>query len=381
MDVVDLFPKTLNPVPHPKIAGAYVKGDPFLVKLQEIDRDLQKYDQVSSEKVDSLRNQPNTQISHTEGDQNEKEALVGYTSDNKMSMITGKNKILEGPGEQGKIGIEPGLQKEKKKGQWIRLLNRLSSDLMEEGPHGAKGQKRKARDFQAREENNTKKGEKQKTEEVVTKQCELLIFGIGGCYGATPPGAISLLCWNCHGLGNRQTVQELGDLVWAQDPTVVFLAETWLDDIRLSGIRDSPLFGHYHGVSRLTRGGGLVLFWKKDFDLQVMSSSHNHIDVLINGGKENVWRFTSFYGAPKTQHHMESWNLLQDLNNRFSVPWLCGGDFNELLKSHEKLGGRLRPYGQMQKFREALDECGLFDLGFVGNKFTWFKTHPGGGVI
>ena len=78
---------------------------------------------------------------------------------------------------------------------------------------------------------------------------------------------------------------------------------------------------------------------------------------------------------------MESWNLLRELNNRFSVPWLCGGDFNELLKSHEKSGGHLRPYGQMQKFREALDECGLFDLGFVGNKFTWFKTHPGGGVM
>ena len=191
---------------------------------------------------------------------------------------------------------------------------------------------------------------------------------------------MSLLCWNCRGLGNRQIVQELDDLVRAQDPTVVFLAETWLDDIRLSGIRDSLRFGHYHGVSRLTRGGGLVMFWKKDFDLQVMSSSHNHIDVLINGGKENVWRFIGFYGAPETQHHMESWNLLRDLNNRFSIPWLCGGDFNELLKSHEKLGGCLRPYGQMQRFREALDECGLFDLGFVGNKFTWFKTHPGGGV-
>ena len=126
---------------------------------------------------------------------------------------------------------------------------------------------------------------------------------------------------------------------------MVFLAETWLDDSRLSGIRDSLRFGHYHGVSRLTRGGGLVMFWKKDFDLQVLSSSHNHIDVLINGGKENVWRFTGFYGAPETQLRMESWNLLRELNNRFSVPWLCGGDFNELLKSHEKSGGRLRPYG------------------------------------
>ena len=37
---------------------------------------------------------------------------------------------------------------------------------------------------------------------------------------------MNLLCWNCRGLGNQQTVQELGDLVWAQDLAVEFLAET-----------------------------------------------------------------------------------------------------------------------------------------------------------
>ena len=47
----------------------------------------------------------------------------------------------------------------------------------------------------------------------------------------------------------------------------MFLAETWPDEFRLVGLRDSLRFGHHHGVSRLTRGGGLVLFWKKDFDL------------------------------------------------------------------------------------------------------------------
>ena len=125
-----------------------------------------------------------------------------------------------------------------------------------------------------------------------------------------------------------------------------------------------------------------MLFWKKEFVLQVMSSSHNHIDVLINRGKENVWCFTGFYGALETQFRMESWDLLRALNNRFSISsWLCGGDFNELLKSHEKLRGRLRPYGQMLKFHQALDECDFFDLGYVGSKFTWHKTQPGGGVV
>ena len=48
---------------------------------------------------------------------------------------------------------------------------------------------------------------------------------------------MSLLCWNCCGLGNPQTDQELGDLIHAQDPSVVFLTETWLDKARLEEIR------------------------------------------------------------------------------------------------------------------------------------------------
>lgn len=90
----------------------------------------------------------------------------------------------------------------------------------------------------------------------------------------------------------------------------------------------------------------------------------------MNKGKDNVWRFTGFYGALETHLRTKSWVLLKDLHNWSDLPWLCAGDFNELLKSHEKLGGQLRPYWQMQQFREALDECRLLDLGFVGHKFT-----------
>ena len=60
-------------------------------------------------------------------------------------------------------------------------------------------------------------------------------------------------------------------------------------------------FGHHHGVSKITHGGGLAVIWKKDFDVKVESSSLNHIDVVINGGKENAWRFIGFYEAPETQ--------------------------------------------------------------------------------
>ena len=55
------------------------------------------------------------------------------------------------------------------------------------------------------------------------------------------------------------------------------------------------LDGDYFGVLKITRGGGLAFFWKRD----VESSSSNHIDALINTGKEDTLRFTSFYGLQR----------------------------------------------------------------------------------
>lgn len=134
-------------------------------------------------------------------------------------------------------------------------------------------------------------------------------------------------------------------------------------------------------VSKFNQGGGLVLLWKSDLKLRVDSSSLNHIDAIIDEGRENTWRFTGFYGALETFNRYASWNLLKILNSKFNLPWLCRGDFNEILKSHEKVGGRPRPLSQIQGFSDVLDECGFMDMGFVGNKFTWNKNIMGGVTV
>lgn len=107
--------------------------------------------------------------------------------------------------------------------------------------------------------------------------------------------------------------------------------------------------------------------------MDVEFSSLTHIDVLINKGKDDIWRFTGFYGATKRQRRMESWNLMRNLHGHFLVLWLCAGDLNKITKTHEKKGGRLRPYFQMKYFYNALDECGLMDLGFVGTNLCGSK--------
>ena len=55
----------------------------------------------------------------------------------------------------------------------------------------------------------------------------------------------------------------LDNIIWTQDPAVVFLAEIWLDKARLVVIRDGLQFGGYHGVLKISRGIDLAPFLEK----------------------------------------------------------------------------------------------------------------------
>lgn len=46
--------------------------------------------------------------------------------------------------------------------------------------------------------------------------------------------------------------------------------------------------------------------------------------------------------------------------------WMCIRDSNEVLHFSEKYGYVSRPYIQMKRFQEAVEDCELSDLGFWG---------------
>ncbi|KAL5741976.1 hypothetical protein ACOSP7_028708 [Xanthoceras sorbifolium] len=103
------------------------------------------------------------------------------------------------------------------------------------------------------------------------------------------------------------------------------------------------------------------------------------VDISDADGRR--WRFTGFYGEPKQWLREQSWVLLRRLAGLDNLPWLIGGDFNEILRGAEKEGGLARMGSAMDGFREAVDSCNLLDMGFSGNKFTWCNRQFGGNVI
>jgi hypothetical protein len=89
-----------------------------------------------------------------------------------------------------------------------------------------------------------------------------------------------------------------------------------------------------------------------------------HIDMEIKEEDGFLWRFTGVYGEAHADHKHKTWQDLHDMHIGPTRPWLCVGDFNEILFSHEKQGGRDRSQIYMDWFREALEFCKLRDLGF-----------------
>ena len=50
----------------------------------------------------------------------------------------------------------------------------------------------------------------------------------------------------------------------------------------------------------------MAFLWKKECDFTMDSYSPNHIDAMVNKGKEDEWRFIGFYGKLDTNIRHES---------------------------------------------------------------------------
>ncbi|KAK6147765.1 hypothetical protein DH2020_018677 [Rehmannia glutinosa] len=130
------------------------------------------------------------------------------------------------------------------------------------------------------------------------------------------PNSMSCFSWNCRGLGNPQTVQVLKRDIHKKIPL-------------LSG--------------------------------DVSSSEH--------------WRLTCVYGWPEENQKTNTWELIRSLYAYDDHPWLCLGDFNEILYHSEKIGGRRKDDKKLLALRNA-SECNLDDLGYDGYQFTWTSGQP-----
>lgn len=151
-------------------------------------------------------------------------------------------------------------------------------------------------------------------------------------------GAMKTLSWNCRGIGDPATVRELRDLARECAPSVLCLVETQLGKQRVEGLAATLGFDSAFAVASRGRSGGLCMYWKNSLDLRIKSFSKYHIDSVVTEAGKDPWRLTCFYGeAPRDLRHL-SWDMLRFLRGESTLPWMCLGDFNEVLRREEHMG-------------------------------------------
>ena len=181
------------------------------------------------------------------------------------------------------------------------------------------------------------------------------------------------LCWNCRGIGDPATVRKLRDLVEASAPLILCIVETQLAKDRVEGLAVSLGFQNSFAVASNGRSGGLCIFWKSDVNLVIKNFSQYHIDSWVLSPGSEHWRLTCFYGEANRSMRYKTWETMKRLRGESTLPWLCIGDFNEILRQEEQMRPNTRDSAQMNGFRAALDVCGLADIGYLGLDWTFEK--------
>ncbi|KAG5549291.1 hypothetical protein RHGRI_014597 [Rhododendron griersonianum] len=128
--------------------------------------------------------------------------------------------------------------------------------------------------------------------------------------------------------------------------------------------------------------GGLALWWKIEVDIDIETSSKNIVHTIISDkSNSSVWAASFIYGSPNREGRDQVWDDLMGIGRTEILPWLCIGNFNEILSSEDKMGGNNPNPARFTSFHGMLSVCGLFDLGFKGPKFTWRNNRRDGDLI
>ncbi|CAM8996214.1 unnamed protein product [Rhodiola kirilowii] len=186
---------------------------------------------------------------------------------------------------------------------------------------------------------------------------------------------MTILIWNCRGLGTPFAIRALRDVIGSSRPMIVALIETKVNKSKCENIRVKTGFQHCFCVPANGKSGGLMVLWNSDIEVSLNSFSFFHIDFTVNSS--GIFRATLFYGCPRTHLRSKSWELLRRLKSMSNLPWCVFGDFNEILQYSETTSRIAHRRCSMEQFQETLNSCDLFDLGFRGHKFTFSNRRQG----
>ncbi|KAF7135314.1 hypothetical protein RHSIM_Rhsim08G0091800 [Rhododendron simsii] len=184
------------------------------------------------------------------------------------------------------------------------------------------------------------------------------------------------------GLGRALTTNQLKELCRIHSPQLIFLSETKNQLCRVDFIRTFVGMDNVLVVDPSGIAGGLAILWKRGMNVSLVRRSSFFIEVLIKDVESNhEWHLINLYASSIDSVRKSQWEDLLRYRQQSTGDWVLWEDFNDILWTDEKKGGRKREIWSLRVFRDFVNSLGVVDLGFHGYPFTWSNRRGGDGQV
>lgn len=148
------------------------------------------------------------------------------------------------------------------------------------------------------------------------------------------------------------------------------MSETKQDFAFAQGFQSHFGYDNLVTVDPIGRNGGSALYYNNDFQVKILFSNNQMIDVEAVALEKRVF-LTFIYGDPVQKLRYRVWERLTRYEISSSDPWFSIGDMNEITENHEKDGGPLTSADSFIPFNNMIRNIGLLEFPARGNKISW----------
>ncbi|CAK8578896.1 unnamed protein product [Lathyrus sativus] len=148
-----------------------------------------------------------------------------------------------------------------------------------------------------------------------------------------------IISWNIRGLNKVGKVRDISSRLQKLTPAISVLIETRVKVKNASCIRQK---------------------------LRLKDNYSNH-----ENGRIWIHWMTTIYAQNQLQRRKELWRDIEKINAQQNGPWILVGDYNNVMKTEDKIGGNDVTEHEYIDLIEMMSKTGLYEKDSGGDYFTW----------
>ncbi|GAB2286220.1 hypothetical protein Dimus_039749 [Dionaea muscipula] len=183
-----------------------------------------------------------------------------------------------------------------------------------------------------------------------------------------------LAFWNIRGFNKTLKHKEVQRFLRVHEIDLFALLETKIAQASLDSFM-AKYFEAWKFTSNFSShpAGRILMLWNpRTTSVNILCCTDQllHGQVVFRTTGKTFW-LSIAYGLYSVTDRRQLWDQLIHLGSSTSMPWLLGGDLNNVCDVDDRLNGAPVQAYETADIRRFMHETSMMDLPYIGNKYTW----------